>query len=138
MTTKIDGDAWVIVYLAGGMHTGWQDKVIEACEHKRIQFLDPRSSGLTDEDDYTAWDLWAVQQSDYVFGYLAKDNPSGIGLAVEFGYGIGSGRELIFIEDEDDDRTRKFGMLRAISTHNFVGFDKGLDWFKKRMQEHVK
>lgn len=136
--SKIDRDAWVIIYLAGGMHTGWQDKVIEACKHKRIQFLDPRSTGLTNEKEYTAWDLWAVQQSDYIFGYIAKDNPSGIGLAVEFGYGMGNGRELIFIEDEDDERTRKFGMLRAIATHSFVGFDKGLEFFKERMRKHTK
>ena len=138
MTTKINGEAWVIVYLAGGMKSNWQDEVIEACKHPRIQFLDPRDHNLTDEKDYTAWDLWAVQQSDYVFGYLERDNPGGHGLMVEFGYGIGSGRELIFVEDEGDERSRFFGMARAISTHSFVGLDKALAFFKERLKVHTE
>jgi len=137
LTTKIDRDAWVIVYLAGGMKSGWQDKVIEACKHPRIQFLDPRSHGLTDEKDYTEWDLWAVKQSDYMFGYLEKDNPGGHGLMLEFGYGIGAFQTQIFVEDEDDPRTRFFGMARHISTHTFVGFDKGLECLQQLLKVHT-
>lgn len=134
----IDRKAWVIVYLAGGMKSGWQDKVIEECQHKRIQFLDPRSHGLENEKDYTDWDLWAVDQADYVFGYLEKGNPGGHGLMLEFGYGIGAGRKLIFVEDPDDDRTRFYGMVRSISHKSFIGFEHGLAYLKSRLKEHVK
>lgn len=138
MTIKIDKDAWVIVYLAGGMKSNWQDKVIEACQHKRIQFLDPRSHGLTDEREYTAWDLWAVRQADYVFGYLEKDNPGGHGLMVEFGYGVDAMHELIFVEDEGDERTRFYGMVRSISGESFVGFDRGLAYLKAELEKIVE
>lgn len=138
MTTKIDRDAWVIVYLAGGMKSGWQDKVIEACKHPHIQFLDPRSHGLTDEDDYTAWDLWAVRQCDYIFGYLEKDNPGGHGLMLEFGAALDATHTRIFVEDEGDERTRFYGMVRAVSHKNFVGFDAGLAYLKERLQEIVE
>ena len=138
MTTRIDREAWVIVYLAGGMSSGWQDKVIDACGHKRIQFLDPRDHNLTDEEDYTEWDLWAVKQSDYVFAYMEKDNPGGHGLMLEIGYGMGSMRTLIFIEDEGDPRTRYYGMARAVSGYQFVGLDAAIKWFKTALDAHTK
>lgn len=137
--TTIDREAWVIVYLAGGMRGGWQDKVIDACNHKRIQFLDPRTHHLTEESDYTAWDLWAVNQSDYVFAYMEKDNPSGQGLMLEIGYACNCGtRQIIFVEDEGDERTRYYGMARQCANEHFIGFEAGLNWFKARMAFHTK
>ena len=100
--TKIDPNARVIIYLAGGMRDGWQDEVIKACQaFADIQFLDPRTHGFTEEQDYTAWDLWAVRQSDYVFAYMEKGNPAGQGLMLELGYSSGYAQS-IFVEDEGD------------------------------------
>ena len=137
MTVRIDKDAWVVVYLAGGMKSEWQDTVIEKCGHKKIQFLDPREHGLTDERDYTAWDLWAVRQSDYVFGYLEKDNPGGHGLMVEFGYGVGAITHLIFVEDEGDERSRFYGMARTLATEHFTNFDIAIEYLYNCLNLHL-
>lgn len=139
MITKIDREAWIIVYLAGGMRGGWQDKVIEACKHKRIQFLDPRTHELKDEEDYTKWDLWAVNASDYVFAYMEKDNPGGQGLMLEIGCAMNSGhRKVIFVEDDGDERTRYYGMARQCAHRSFVGFEAALNWFKATMAYHTR
>lgn len=103
-----------VVYLAGGMRSNWQDQIKEALTGQGFMFVDPREHGCKDEAGYTAWDLSGVSLADVVLGYLEKDNPSGAGLAVEFGWAAKEGKHLIFMEDPHP-HTRYFGMVRAIS-----------------------
>ena len=86
------------VYLSGGMRSGWQDKVIAECPG--VEFIDPRDHGLHSSMEYTPWDLLAVRRCDIIFAYLEKDNPSGLGLALEVGYAAGLNKTIIFVNEK--------------------------------------
>lgn len=113
-----------VVYLAGGMRSGWQDKVMAALPG--VLFIDPRKNGCDHEDAYTAYDLTGVERCDIVFGFIEKDNPGGQGLGVEFGAGVVMGRHLIYVEEEGNPSSRYFGMVRAISDSIYTSFEDGL------------
>lgn len=106
-----------VVYLAGGMKSRWQETVIQAV--RGVIFIDPRQHGLSQEADYTAWDLAGVERCDLVFGFMEGDNPGGAGLAVEFGWGARAGKHLILVEAEAYAQKRYFGMVRALATQRF-------------------
>lgn len=118
-----------IVYLAGGMRGDWQDKVKKALPG--IMFIDPRDHGLSDECNYTKWDLTGVSICDVVFGYLEAENPSGAGLAVEFGWGAHGGNKFLMLtEQEGYPHQRSFGMVRALADAHFTGsgaLDKAIE-----------
>jgi len=85
------------VYLCGGMRTEWREYVKT---HISGPFwLDPTKHGLDRPGEYTVWDLTAVRQSDVVFAYMAVDNPSGVGLALEVGYAIALGKPVILVDE---------------------------------------
>lgn len=113
----------LVVYLAGGMKTAWQDVVKKAVPG--VIFIDPREHGLKDEPGYTAWDLAGVERADIVFGYMEASNPSGAGLAVEFGWGGRAGKLLLLVEQEGYAQQRYFGMVRALAHARYQG-DEGL------------
>ncbi len=110
-----------VVYLAGGMKSGWQDAVKRAVPG--IIFIDPRDHGLQDENGYTAWDLAGVERADVVFGYMESDNPGGAGLAVEFGWGARADKLMLLVEQDGYPQQRYFGMVRALSHVRYEGPD---------------
>jgi len=81
------------VYLAGGFHSGWQDKV--KAQFSNLIFFDPREHKLEAPEQYTAWDLDAIRRSNWVFAYLEKSNPGGYALALELGFGKALGKNII-------------------------------------------
>ena len=115
----IDITKVLVVYLAGGMKNAWQDAVKRAVPG--VIFIDPREHGLKDEEGYTAWDLAGVERADVVFGYLEATNPSGAGLAVEFGWGGRAGKLLLLAEAQGYAQQRYFGMVRALAHQKFSG-----------------
>lgn len=129
------------VYLAGGMKSGWQDEVI----HKVPDciFLDPRSHGLIDENQYTRWDLEAIQASNLVFAYLEKTNPGGYALALELGYAKALGKPIILVDEKSPvaknrDLRRQLGMLYAVSDYVTDSFTFGLNqlyWVLDHLKE---
>jgi len=100
------------VYLSGGMRSNWQDIFIEG--YPEIEFIDPRSHGLSDPKEYTKWDMEGVRKADLVIAYLEKSNPSGLGLAFEIGYAIGLGKPVIFENGKNDKYAR---ILECACTH---------------------
>ena len=119
----IDTSKVSVVYLAGGMKSGWQDRVKK--EVPGLIFIDPREHGLSSEEGYTAWDLAGVERADIVLGFMEADNPGGAGLAVEFGWGARANKVLILVEQEGHAQQRYFGMVRALAYRKFTG-DNGL------------
>ena len=91
----------LIVYLSGGMRTEWQDYVISECKDANMLFVDPRKNNTKDPKIYTAWDLFGIEQSDIVLCYLESSNPAGQGLALEAGYGLGLGKHVIAVIEND-------------------------------------
>lgn len=129
----------VKVYLAGGMRSGWQDKVMSAVRERLpnvpLIFLDPRQNGTSSESTYTAWDMDAVEISDVLFGYLEADNLAGQGLCVEFGQAEGMRRaghpkkHIIFVCEPEHPKYRYFGMARECADTVTDSLDKGIDLF---------
>jgi hypothetical protein len=134
-----------VVYLAGGMKNAWQDAVKKAVPG--VIFIDPREHGLKNEEGYTQWDLAGVERADIVFGYMEAGNPSGAGLAVEFGWGGRAGKLLLLAEEPGYAQQRYFGMVRALAHAKFAGEaalvdaiaalklirDEGLDAYRARL-----
>lgn len=102
-----------VVYLAGGMRGNWQDLVKDAIPG--AIYIDPRCHPFKDEASYTAWDIKGVEIADIVFGFIQRDNPSGAGLATEFGYAYAKGKTLVYVEEQDFPYTRYFGMVRSLT-----------------------
>lgn len=100
------------VYLAGGMKSDWQDRVMEACpEHT---YFDPRTHGLSDPEEYTKWDLEHVEKSDLVFACFTKDNPSGFGMCIEIGYANALGIPVLLV---DEQRLKSWAIVRQCCHH---------------------
>jgi nucleoside 2-deoxyribosyltransferase len=112
------------VYLAGGMKSGWQDRVIAA--HPEMRFLDPRSHGLTTEEEYTEWDLQAIRLSDVVLAYMDTGNPSGFGLSLEVGYANALGKRILYVCEDASPRQKYFGMVRACSDRVLASLDEAI------------
>ena len=115
------------VYLAGGMRTEWRRRVISAApEH---QYSDPCDHGLDEEQQYTFWDLLAIDGSDIVFVYFEASNPSGYGLSLEIGYAKGTGKPIILVDEKsasDESAACYLGMLRACADVCVQSLDEGL------------
>lgn len=104
------------IYLAGGMRSDWQDRLIAKLPSGRITIYDPRSQTTTDPSEYTAWDLAHVVRADCIVSQMAPDNPSGFGLSVEVGYAYALGKPIIFIDQiQSDWRSKYFDMHRQIA-----------------------
>lgn len=109
------------VYLAGGMHSDWQERVKQACPNHR--YIDPccrNGMRLTEPAEYTAWDLAAVAQADIIFAYMEVDNPSGIGMACEAAYGKALGKLVVFVNEHESKYLRFVDELADVSFTRFL------------------
>jgi len=118
-----------LLYLAGGMYSGWQDKVKKrlGCE---VDYYDPRYD--TDQT-CIAWfsvdDLDHATRCDWMIAYFELSNPSGLGLAAEMGIARAHGRKILLI----DEHPRLHGLLVGLATEVWTSFDEALDWFAKKL-----
>jgi len=104
------------------MKSGWQDYVMQ--NGPAVQYHDPRSHGLQEPDQYTLWDLMAVQQADIILAYMESDNPSGIGLSVEVGYAKALGIPILFIDGVSEDK--RFDIARSCADAVTSSLDEGI------------
>ena len=121
------------VYLAGGMKSGWQDRIINKFENKFI-FFNPCDHCLSVSKQYTTWDLHFLKKSDLVFAYLEKDNPSGIGLTLEVGYAKALNKTVILIDERskiDEDFAIKFKIVRDSASIVFDDLESGLNFLDR-------
>ena len=98
------------VYLAGGMHSDWQSKLITQC-NGMFNFMDPRENRagrVMTAYEYVYWDVNRMDHSDIFFLYLEKGNPGGHASMVEAGYMIGQGKSGIFVNEQHDNRYTTF------------------------------
>lgn len=121
------------VYLAGGMRSGWQNKVKEI---KGLEFYDPtpkESSVKMSIDQYGTWDLHFVKQSDIVFVYIERTNPSGIGAAIESGYAKGLGKTVILVLEEGNEtiNDRYLAFFNKIADVSFNRLEEGIEYLTK-------
>jgi nucleoside 2-deoxyribosyltransferase len=129
------------VYLAGGMRTNWQDKVMEAVKGSvPAIFIDPRSHGQKTHLEYTSWDLEGVRRADIILAYLERDNPSGAGLALEIGFATALSeapgavrKKILFVCDPAFPLVRYFGMAKACSDAVYDTLDEGIAALHKEL-----
>jgi len=122
------------VYLAGGLKSNWQDKVIDRLKGRAI-FFDPRQHGLeSDEKQFTVWDLHHVKNSNLLFVYIEKDCPSFYGASLEIGYAKALGKTIILVDEKSESDTlfaRQFRMILASVDIKVGLLEEGIQILKK-------
>jgi hypothetical protein len=88
-----------VVYLAGGFHSGWQDRVIQSLQG--FKWLDPRKHGFQAPAAYTEWDLQAVRACDVLLACAESSNPGLYSLALEIGFAKAIGKKIILVVAPD-------------------------------------
>jgi nucleoside 2-deoxyribosyltransferase len=117
------------LYLAGGFHSGWQDRVKSSVSN--FNFIDPRVHNLNNETLYTLWDLEAIRQCDWIFAYLEKTNPGCYALSLEIGFAKALGKQILLVDEKsskDDASKRYLKMVRASSDVIFSSFEEALEF----------
>lgn len=109
------------IYLAGGMKSDWQDKVIDSAPSNT--YFDPRSHGLSIPNEYTEWDLRHIKESDLVFACFTKDNPSGFGMCIEIGFAHRARTPIILV---DEQQLRSWDIVRCCCKNVFDNLQGGL------------
>lgn len=113
----------MLIYLAGGFVSGWQDEVIAALSGlEHVQFFDPREHKLHDPRDYTKRDLKAIDECDMVFAHMEPDNPGWPNLAFEVGYAHHAGKKIVLVNQK---RRRYAEMLHVVS-ESFASLEAAL------------
>jgi nucleoside 2-deoxyribosyltransferase len=125
------------VYLAGGFKSDWAKEVMASSDN--FDWINPKDKEfnngarmIMDVDEYGPWDLHFIKQSDIVFVYVERSNPSCIGLCCEAGYAKGLGKTVITVL-EPFHETIKDGYLSFITQVSDVVFDKlvlGVEYLK--------
>jgi nucleoside 2-deoxyribosyltransferase len=115
------------VYLAGGMHDDWRLKVIDKA--RGFKYLDPSLGNSPLPEEYTTRDLLHVRASDIIFANLERDNPSGIGLALEVGYGKALGKVVILVNQQP--KNRYMAIIEHTADVTYGKLDDGIDFLNK-------
>lgn len=103
------------IYLAGSLQGPLRERVIRALIDKRHTLIDPATSGLINEIDYTRWDLRGIDRCETVVAFMDSNNPSGYGLNFEIGYAYATKKRIVFLDMLGTDwRVKYFGMVRAV------------------------
>lgn len=116
------------VYLAGGLSSGWQQKVIAALERQFV-FYNPGAHEINEGEEYTAWDLHYVRRCDIMFGYMEATNPSGIGLSLEVGYARAMAKTVILVDERsasDQAFAHRFHIVRETATITLNSLSDGI------------
>jgi nucleoside 2-deoxyribosyltransferase len=116
-----------IVYLAGGFRSNWRKKVKNTCTN--LLFIDPEEKEQNKKftpSEYGCWDLHFVKQSDIVFVYMAKNNPSGYGLSVEIGYAKALGKTVILVLEKEHEKYRYLKFLESVADVVYENLDESI------------
>jgi hypothetical protein len=140
------------VYLAGGLHTNWQEKVKSVCSffdkpiptsfgHLPIgepyfDWLDPKEKEFKDGiriglplEQYTLYDLVSIKRSDILFLYMEKTNP-GVGGLIEAGYAKGLGKTVITVLEKGNTSIldRYLDFVKGVSDITFETLEEGINY----------
>ena len=119
----------LVVYLSGGMRgEDWQSRVIQKCGD--LDFVNPRQHGLDSADRYTPADLLGVKRCDVLLAYMADDNPSGIGLALEVGYALALGKTVVLVDRSEGDREKYMAIVRQAAQVRFDHILLAIAWLQ--------
>ena len=116
----------MVVYLAGGMRSGWQDKFTPI---GGIGWVNPMTHGLDDPVDFTNWDLEGISRSDIVLVNVEKDNSRPFGLMLEAGYAKALEKRIILIDGQPE--SHNFVMVRVIADIIFTTEQDAIEYIEK-------
>ena len=113
------------VYLSGGMNSNWRNGLnyLRDAPWVDVSFINPCEHRLISPRHYTAWDLKGVEICDIVFAYLASNNPSGGGLALEVGYAKALGKTIILVNEKQDEP--KWNIVNECADYYTDNYDDG-------------
>jgi len=118
------------VYLAGGLKSGWQDRIKKRLSLEGVVWIDPRNHNLTDQDQFTPVDIAGIEATDVLFAYLEKDNPGGYDLAFEIGYARALGKPVVLVLPEP---RKYFRMPVAAADVVFESMEEGI-WYLENLK----
>lgn len=119
------------IYLAGGMESTWRARA------KRMlsldQSIDPKRRDKLcatpmSAPGYTQWDLFHIAHSDILLGYMEKDNPSGIGLALEIGYAKARGVLVVLVIDPEIADDPRYAIMLAAADISVPTLEMAADY----------
>lgn len=116
------------VYLAGGMHSDWRDKIKVL---QNVDFIDPKEKEIKQKfelQEYRTWDSHYIKQCDICFVYVEKTNPSCFGLAVEAGYAKGKDKTVILVLEPGHEKDKYLQFLRNVSDITYDNIEDGIDF----------
>jgi hypothetical protein len=120
-----------VVYLAGGLRTGWQDQI--KLELRAYKCIDPRDCLSSDPAVYTDWDLEAISRCDVVLAYFESDNPTGYALALEVGYAKALNKKVVLVNERSGvmpEFARAIAMVRAAADVYFTTLRQGTEYLR--------
>lgn len=116
------------VYLAGGMHSDWRERVRAL---KNVEFIDPKEKEMKRKfelQEYGTWDLNYIKSCDICFVCMEKSNPSGFGLAVEAGYAKGKDKTVILVLEQGHEKDRYLQFLRKVADATYDNLEEAIDF----------
>ena len=120
------------IYLAGGLRTNWQEKLITALPN--ITFISPldKNDKTMSVYEYGTWDLHYIKQCDLVFAYMERTNPSGIGLGCEIGFAFGIGKTVITVLEPDNEHMKDayLQFIKKVSHLCFDNLEQGINYLR--------
>lgn len=87
------------VYLCGGFRSGWDDEAADQLGHV-YDTIQPKLTGLKDQEEYTPMDLGLIEQSSVLLANMEPRNP-GRNLYFEIGYAKRAGKLIVMVIPED-------------------------------------
>jgi hypothetical protein len=120
------------IYLAGGMNSNWQTKLINSVGNE-FYYFNPQNHLLEIGVEYTNWDLFYVQKADIVFAFMEAKNPSGIGLSLEVGFAKALNKTISLVDEKsstDNVFKGKFHIVRNSASVVFDDFESGINYLK--------
>lgn len=129
----------VDVYLAGGMRSGWQDRVKADLKKLReknlVRWNDPRDNQTKVPEEYKLLDIMRVETADIILGLAEDDNPGLYALCVEISIGKTKGARTILInelkEATDPKRSRYFDFISIVCDFQTPDYHKGIEMLEK-------
>jgi len=113
------------VYLAGGMHSAWREKVKDLTN---VEFFDPVLKPDKHWSEYGTWDVHFVKQCDICFAYMEKTNSSGFGMAAEMGYAKALNKTVIFVLEPGHEKDKYLQFLKQFADVVYEKFDDGIEY----------
>lgn len=116
------------IYLAGGMRGSWRETVRQSVD---ATFYDPADHELDTLREFGTWDLHYVRQSDLVFTYIERTNPSCIGSAIETGFAARDTTVVLVLEqDHEHFKDRYLDFFRKVADVTFEELQDGIDYLQ--------